>query len=76
MFNCVGPPITNITNNMIVFDGDKITLTCDAINDVNAIDPLTVVWYNPNVYNSNQMAARYWHIMKQTKLQINENYFY
>ena len=31
-----------------MFDGSKITLTCDAINDVNAIEPLTVVWYNPN----------------------------
>ena len=31
-----------------MFEGNKVTLTCDAINDVDAIDPLTVVWYSPN----------------------------
>jgi len=33
---------------MIVFEGDKVTLACDAINDVDAINPLSVVWYKPN----------------------------
>jgi len=31
-----------------VFEGNKVTLTCDAINDVDAINPLSVVWRNPN----------------------------
>ena len=44
----IGPPaITFIVNSTITFKGNKVNLTCSATNDVDAINPLSIDWHNP-----------------------------
>jgi len=47
-YHCfTGPPtIVHITNDTVVFEGNKTTLMCNATNDGDAVNPLTIVWYN------------------------------
>ena len=43
----VGPPVIDfITNNTVTFEGNKVNLNCIATNDVDAVTPLTIEWYN------------------------------
>ena len=43
----VGPPVIDfITNNTVAFEGSKVNLNCIATNDVDAVTPLTIEWYN------------------------------
>ena len=43
----IGPPVINfIINNTITFEGNKVNLICNATNDVDAINPLSIDWYN------------------------------
>jgi len=42
-----GPPnIVHITNDTVVFEGNKTKLMCNAFNDEDAVNPLTIIWYN------------------------------
>ena len=36
----------HITDDTVVFEGNKTTLMCSATNDDDAINPLTIVWFN------------------------------
>ena len=40
------PNITYYTNGIVVFEGKKVTLICNATNDGDAIDPVQISWYN------------------------------
>jgi len=31
---------------MVVFEGNKTTLICNVTNDEDAVNPLTIIWYN------------------------------
>jgi len=43
----IGPPVIDfLTNNTVTLEGRNIILICNATNDVDAILPLNVVWYN------------------------------
>ena len=43
----VGPPIiTFITEHKVAFEGSKARLLCNATNDIDAIHPLQIIWYN------------------------------
>jgi len=42
-----GPPIiANITNDSVAFEGNRTALMCNVVNDKDAVNPLTVFWYN------------------------------
>ena len=44
-----GPPIIKfISNDTLSPEGDKVTLICSAVNDVDAIHPLQIYWYKGN----------------------------
>ena len=46
---CTGPPIiTYISNQTVSPEGNKVSLVCFAINDVDAIHPLQINWYKGN----------------------------
>ena len=46
-FLTVGPPtITYITDPLLTVEGNKISLTCNATNDEDAVESLQIVWYN------------------------------
>ena len=48
MYN-IGPPIIKfITNHIMSPEGDKVSLICIAVNDVDAIHPLQINWYKGN----------------------------
>ena len=43
----VGPPtIEFISQSGISYDGNKVVLSCNASNDVDAVLPLRISWYN------------------------------
>ena len=43
----VGPPkITHSSSATVSFEGRKVQLTCNATNDVDAVRPLQIKWYN------------------------------
>jgi len=43
----IGPPVINfITKETVVFEGHKVTLICNATNDVDAVASLRIKWYN------------------------------
>ena len=37
-----------ITNHTAALEGDKVSLMCSAVNDVDAIHPVQVSWYKGN----------------------------
>ena len=43
----IGPPaIIHITDDTVVFEGNKTTLMCNATNDEDAVNVVAIVWYN------------------------------
>ena len=45
----IGPPIIKlITNHTAALEGDKVSLMCSAVNDVDAIHPVKINWYKGN----------------------------
>ena len=43
----IGPPTINyITSSIVTFKGNQVSIICNATNDVNAINPLRMEWYN------------------------------
>ena len=49
MYNSIilGPPkITQTSSATVSFEGKKVQLTCSATNDVDAVHPLRIKWYN------------------------------
>ena len=40
------PNITYVTRNKVSVEGKKVNLICNASNDVDAIHPLQIKWYN------------------------------
>lgn len=45
--NFIGPPnITYYSKGRITFEGNKVTLVCNATNDRDAVDPVQISWYN------------------------------
>ena len=48
MYN-TGPPIIKfITNHTVSPEGDKVSLICSTVNDVDSIHPLQIYWYKEN----------------------------
>ena len=44
---CVGPPhITYYSGEMIVFEGNRVDMMCNATNDEDASIPVQISWYN------------------------------
>ena len=49
MISHVGPPeVIFISNHTVSAEGDKVSLICIAINDVDAIQSLQINWYKGN----------------------------
>ena len=46
MFYSGSPNITYCTNGIVVLEGEKINMVCNATNDGDAIDPVQISWYN------------------------------
>jgi len=43
----IGPPkITYTSSAILSFEGRKVKLTCNATNDVDAVHPVQIKWYN------------------------------
>ena len=40
------PNITYHTNAVVIFEGNKVNMVCNATNDRDAIDPVQISWYN------------------------------
>ena len=46
-FLCVGPPhITYYSGEMIVYEGNRVDMMCNATNDADANIPIQISWYN------------------------------
>jgi len=68
-----GPPtIVHITDDTVVFEGNTTALMCNATNDEDAVNPLTITWYNSKGQNleSNQHNILVFSVTDQVTGQI------
>ena len=68
----VGPPIVYCNyNHTVSVEGDKVSLICSAINDVDAIHSLQVNWYKGNQLIPNETHVTIHNKIDKTFRQLN-----